>query len=135
MVFYVQRVVQTEHFVRVLFKAGPGILHYGMPHLKSYAIMHLYCCTCSSPLRVHSVRTGYVFCGTLVCRSNLIIISCICGIFFSSCLPAATVHELAGLLLRSHNTQQWRFWRYQLRWLWRYSQQCCWCLLYSVSTW
>ena len=40
-VFYVQRVVQTEHFVRVIFKAGPGILHYGMPHLKSYAIMHL----------------------------------------------------------------------------------------------
>ena len=26
----------------------------------------LYCCTCSSPLTVHSVCTGYVFCGTLV---------------------------------------------------------------------
>ena len=35
-VFYVQRVVQIEQFVRVLFKVGPGILYYGMPRL--YAI-------------------------------------------------------------------------------------------------
>ena len=30
----------------------------------------LYHCTCSSPLTVHSVCTGYVFCGTLVCQLN-----------------------------------------------------------------
>ena len=38
-IFYVQRVVQTEQFVRVLFQVGPEILHYGMPHL--YAITYV----------------------------------------------------------------------------------------------
>ena len=90
--FYVQRVVQTEQFVCVLFKTGSGILHYGMPSLtlcncnitsssaRSASRQHVYSsavidrqrvqcsyhCTYSSPLTVHSVCTGYVFCGTLV---------------------------------------------------------------------
>ena len=90
--FYVQLVVQTEQFVCVLFKTVSGILHYGMPRLTlcncnimsslarsafrqrvySSAVVDgqrmqcSYHCTYSSPLAVHSVRTGYVFCGTLV---------------------------------------------------------------------
>ena len=54
-VSYVQRVVQTEQFILVLFKADPGILHCGMPNL---TVLHYAKCSisvrvCLSEIRQH----------------------------------------------------------------------------------
>ena len=47
-VFYVQQIVKTEQFVHVLFKTSPGILHYGMPRLKFYAMCNIMCSSANS---------------------------------------------------------------------------------------
>ena len=90
MVFYVQRVLQKQ-FVRVLFKVGPGILHCGMPRLRQavidrqrevqFILLHM------QQSRHDSVRTGNVFCGSLViCKisfwdKHALVPSMLCNIY------------------------------------------------------
>ena len=53
-VFYVQRVIQTEQFVHVLFKTSHGMLYYSVPHP---IVMHYAICSRSAKVCLHRQTT------------------------------------------------------------------------------